>query len=172
MRRPNDLQGHPQGHEGVDFGPIFGPMNVEEFTASKSSTPTLVFSATIRLNGENRPTLKVIPVKIAEQKIARMPIMCRPPRPSFLALSPFCHNLHINLYTYLLLYWVPIPQISAIRRPIVTTFHGRNQNLFICYWPQNDQNQELFRGNSGPINENPFSKEVDFREFLYFFSSI
>ena len=142
---------------------------VEEFTASKSSTPTLVFSALMGPNGENRPTLKVIPAKLHRTEIARVPIICRPPRPSFFSILHFWPNLHISLCTCLLLYWVPLPQISAISRPIVTKFCGRNKDLFICNRPKNDRFREIFRGTSGPPKVNRFSSKVIFPEFLYFF---
>ena len=120
-------------------------------------------------NGENRPTLKVIPAKLHRTEIARIPTVCRPPRPSFFSILHFWPNLHISLCTYLLLYLVPLPQISAIRRPIVTKFCGRNQDLFICNRPQNDRFREIFRGTSGPPKVNRFSSKVIFPEFLYFF---
>ena len=94
---------------------------------------------------------------------------CRPPRPSFLGLSPFWFILDSYLCTYLLLYLVPLPQISAIRRPIVTKFCGRNQDLFICNRPKNDRFREIFRGTSGPPKVNRFLSKVIFPEFLYFF---
>jgi len=99
----------------------------------QSSTPTLVKSAKPQagVQAKNRRTFKVISAEIAEFKIDPIPIGCPPPRSSFLGLSAFCPTIHDNLCAYLLLYWVPLPQISAIRRPIVTKLCGHDEGLII-----------------------------------------
>jgi len=100
----------------------------------RSSTPTLVFSAKPQagVQAKNRRTFKVIPAEIAEFKIDSIPMGCPPPRSSFSGIFDFCPTVHANLCTYLLLYLVPLPQISAIRRPIVTKLRGHDKGLIIC----------------------------------------
>ncbi len=120
---------------------------------------------------KNRRTFKLFSAKILPFKMDLIPMGCPPPRSSFLGLSAFCPTVPTNLCAYLLLYWVPLPQISAMRRPIVTKLCGHNKDLIVCQKPQNDRNREIFRGTSGPVYENRFSKMVYFHEFLYFFPS-